>query len=378
MDRHRIAILTSSRADYGIYKPLLSALQQEEQYEVQIIAFGTHLSRFHGYTLQAIEQDGFTVAHTIETMLLTDSPNAIASAMGLTMLKFATLWEQVRGKIDLVFALGDRYEMAAAVLSAVPFQLPIAHLHAGETTLGATDNIFRHSISLAAHYHFTATQRSWQKTRELLGEAAQHVYQVGALSLDNLQQQTLLDKQAFCMKYGIQTDKPFILTTFHPETVAFAQNEIYIQELTKALQSLLPLYQIVITMPNTDTASSMIRQAWTKWAAGNSDIVIIENFGTIGYFSAMRHCAFLLGNTSSGIIEAASLGKYVINIGDRQKGREAGNNVLHTPIVAESIVNAVQQLNTLPPLTNENIYGDGQTAQKIIRILKEKIFTKNL
>ncbi len=375
MGRRRIAILTSSRADYGIYKPLLNALQKDEFFEFEIIAFGTHLSQFHSYTLQNIINDGFEVKHTVETMLLTDTSESISAAMGLTMLKFSTLWASLKGKIDLILCLGDRYEMFAAVLASVPFQIPVAHLHGGETTLGAIDNVFRHSITLASQLHFTSTEKNKAKVIELLGNEntennTHHVYNVGALSLDNLHEISLLNLIEFYNKYQIDLQKPTILLTFHPETVNFEINVTYIDNLLASLDILQNTYQVIITMPNADTAGNMIRQKLLTWADNKTTAFIVENFGTLGYFSAMKHCSFLLGNTSSGIIEAASFGKYVINLGDRQKGRETGNNVLQIPIEKDKILGAVQQIENLPILSNYNIYGDGNTTQKILKIWK--------
>jgi GDP/UDP-N,N'-diacetylbacillosamine 2-epimerase (hydrolysing) len=181
----KIAILTSSRADYGIYLPLIKKLKADQFFEVDIIAFGTHLSNFHGQTIQEILNDGFDVKYRIESMLLTDTPDSISTAMGLTTIKFADFWKSHAKDFDLVFCLGDRYEMFAAVVASIPFNIPLAHFHGGETTLGAIDNIFRHSISLASTYHFVATEAYAEKVKQIKG-SSENVYEVGALSLENI------------------------------------------------------------------------------------------------------------------------------------------------------------------------------------------------
>ena len=367
----KIILLTSSRADYGIYRPLIKKLKADPFFDLQIVVFGTHLSHFHGYTVQEIEKDGFEVNHKIESLVLGDSPEAISSAIGLTVVKFSSFWATFKNEIDLIICLGDRYEMLAAVLASVPFQIPVAHLHGGETTLGAMDNIFRHSISLTSKYHFVSTKNNAQKLKNIL-ETDQKVYEVGALSLDNLQILELLNKEDFYKKYQIDLQKPTILFTFHPETVSFEKNEQFMVEISAALLELQKKYQIVVTMPNADTMGNMIRKKLNLLHFQNPNhIFLVESFGTLGYFSCIKYCSFLLGNTSSGILEAASFGKYVINLGNRQEGREAGNNVFSIAIKQDTILETVKKIENLPEWTGKNLYGEGNTAEKIIDILKK-------
>ena len=367
----RIVVLTSSRADYGIYRPLLKKLRDDVAFELTIVAFGTHLSRFHGYTIQQIQDDDFGKIETVESMLLTDSPESIATAMGLTTQKMAVLWARLSTQTDLIICLGDRYEMLAAVLATVPFNLPVAHLHGGETTLGAIDDTFRHCLTLIATLHFTATVAYAQRVSQLKG-AATNVHCVGALSLDNLLEMKLLSPIEFQEKFGIDLSIPTILTTFHPETVAVEANERYALEVSKALQELAKTRQVLITMPNADTAGTFIRQAFQALAVRNSNVILVENLGSLGYFSAMKHCTFLLGNSSSGIIEAASLGKFAINLGQRQAGRARSQNVLDVPIEAAAIEASVRQIDQQPVFTGVNVYqANHSAADSIIKILKQ-------
>jgi GDP/UDP-N,N'-diacetylbacillosamine 2-epimerase (hydrolysing) len=364
----KVAVLTSSRADFGIYLPLLKAIKKDAFFELKLIVFGTHLSSFYGETVNQIIAEGFEVQYKVESMLLTNSSDAISTAMGLTTIKFADFWKNYHSQFDIVFCLGDRFEMFAAVLAGVPFNIKFAHLHGGETTMGAIDNIFRHAITLASKYHFVSTASHGERTAKILGYS-DHIYNVGALSLNKLNDINFLTILQFKEKWKVDFSKPTILVTFHPETVAVEKNSYYAAEIVKALKDL-NKYQILITMPNADTAGNIVRTALTDNFATSKNVYLIESLGSESYFTAMKHCAFLLGNTSSGIIEAASFAKYVINLGDRQKGRTAGANVIHVPIIAEEILKAVSKINSDNTYKGENIYYQSNSAKSIINALK--------
>ncbi|MFY0626321.1 MAG: UDP-N-acetylglucosamine 2-epimerase (hydrolyzing) [Reichenbachiella sp.] len=365
MNKQRVYVLTSSRADYGIYLPLLKALEAHDKFELNLIVFGTHLSTFHGYTIQNIYHDGFRIAAAIKTVLADDSEETISTSMGLTMMKFASFWNDNQKKVDLIVCLGDRYEMFAAVASSIPFNIPVAHIHGGETTLGAIDDKLRHSISLFSKYHFTSTETYADRVRKLVG-GKENIYNVGALSLDNLTSLKLLTLNEFKEKFSIDLDIPTILVTIHPETVALEKNYQFVKSTLAALTRVLESNQVVITMPNADTAGNLVREEIVNFGENRSEVILIENFGTQGYFTCMKHCSFMVGNTSSGIIEAASFGKYVINLGDRQKGRATGENVLHIPFETDQIVKAIQKIKAKPKLSHDNIYHHGNAANKII------------
>lgn len=361
-----LVILTSSRADYGIYLPLLKKLKVDLYFNIKIVAFGAHLSEKFGNTIQQILDDGFEVTYKIETILSSDSPQSISKSMSVTIEKFAELWEEEKSFTDYIICLGDRYEMFAAITASVPFNIPVVHIHGGETTTGAIDNSFRHSLSVMSKIHFASTQNHANRIIQIIG-TERGVYNVGALSLDNLNDVHILSKEEFKQKFNIPIDNP-VLVTFHPETVAYQKNENYVQELISALSVI--DNQIIITMPNADTMGSIIREKLLEFANFKENVFTVESLGTQGYFSCLYHCDFILGNSSSGIIEAASFAKYVINIGDRQKGRDSGINIIHCEVEKNAIVNAIKQIKNLPLLNNKNIYGDGFTADKMISILK--------
>lgn len=366
-----ILVLTSSRADFGIYLPLLKKLKCDKAFNLEILAFGTHLSTFHGHTIQQIHEAGFEVDYQISSFLTKDDPEDIATSYALTALKFSDFWKEKNGKFDWVIVLGDRFEMAAAVAAGIPFNIPFAHIHGGESTLGAIDNIYRHSISLASTLHFVSLDIYQKKVAQLIDLEDNNCTVIGALSLDNLNEIQLLSVQSFLDKWGIDLDIPSILITVHPETVSYQDNERFAIEVFMALKVISKDKQLIITMPNADTAGTVFRRIFAQLQQENPDrIYLIENFGTQSYFTCMKYARLLIGNTSSGIIEAASFKKYVLNLGNRQKGRAAGENVIHLPFLAESILGGTDSyFNRI--YEGGNLYDRGGAAEILINKLKE-------
>ena len=364
----KIGVLTSSRADYGIYLPLLQKIQLDPFFDLEIIAFGMHLSQFHGYTLNEIEKGHYKKIHKISSLISNDDEQAIATAYGLTVLKFADFW--VMNTYDWVLCLGDRFEMSAAVQAGIPFGVKFAHLHGGETTLGAIDNIYRHQISLASTLHFTATDAYKNKIIDITG-SKKGVYIEGALSLDNIHSFEAINEDTFYHKFNIPK-KDFALVTFQPETVASKSNIAYALAMKEALSEIVVDINLVITMPNADTLGTVYRQAKEALQRDYpNNIVLIENFGKVNYFSAMKYAKFLIGNTSSGIIEAASFRKYVVNVGERQKGRAQSDNILDCSFNAKDIISTTKKAQSLGNYLGENIYYKPNVADNIISILKE-------
>jgi GDP/UDP-N,N'-diacetylbacillosamine 2-epimerase (hydrolysing) len=362
----KIGILTSSRADYSQYLPLLKLLQKEAGFELKILVFGTHLSQKFGNTYQDIIKDGFSIAYKIETETEGDGPEKINNSISKTIIGFTKVWSQE--KFDLVFALGDRYEMFAACTSTLPFNIKLAHIHGGEKTEGAIDDAYRHSITHMSYFHFTSTEKYKQRV-EVLKESNLNVYNVGALSIDNLTNLKLFSKEEFAERFNIDINKPSVLITFHPETKSYLKNETYILELIAALSELKD-YQLIITMPNADTMGNLIRENLNTFIKDNNNAIGVESFGTIGYLTCMKHCNFMLGNTSSGFLEASFFPKKVINLGSRQNGRIVTPNIINCDITRESILKAIKDIEILSLGKNISIYGKGDTAIKIVEILK--------
>ena len=364
----KIGVLTSSRADYGIYIPLLNELKKDIFFNLEIVAFGTHLSKRHGFTLSDIIKDGYDTIHEITSLIEDDSEKGIAISYGNTVIEFSKFWAVQ--KFDLVICLGDRFEMSAAVQASIPFGVKLAHIHGGETTLGAIDNIYRHQITLASKYHFVSTNDNMQKVKQLIGNS-NFIYDVGSLSLCNIETFKPQDRSVFFKNYGIK-EAPYILVTFHPETISVNNNLAFAKVMKNALSILTNYINLIITMPNADTLGSIFRAELNDLKDNYPDsILLIENFGKANYFNAMYYSLLLIGNTSSGIIEAASFNKKVINVGDRQKGRCHGPNVFNSDFDPKKIVKLSLELIKSKPIKEENIYYKKNTNKKIIKILKK-------
>ena len=367
----KVAVLTSSRADYGIYQPLLRRMESDSYFDLDLIVFGTHLSEKFGFTVSQIQEDGFNIAEKIETVSKGDTPEMIAVSISNTISKFALFWKENGNIYDIIFCLGDRYEMFAAVQAGVLFGLPFAHLHGGETSLGAIDNMYRHCISLMSSCHFTSHKDHSDRVRSIVG-TNDSIYTVGALSLDNLADLQLYSQKELKDEFDIDLSRPTILFTFHPETVRLNKNSYFIDEIVQVLEDH-TRYQVLVTGTNADPGSEVIRQKIKTFCSQNSErVTYVESLGIRGYFSCMKYCTFMMGNTSSGIIEAASFGKYVINLGNRQKGRTAGSNILHVPIEEEKISRAIKEVEELLEYENGNPYWHGGAAELIVDAIKSE------
>jgi GDP/UDP-N,N'-diacetylbacillosamine 2-epimerase (hydrolysing) len=362
----KIALISCGRSDYSIYLPLMRKLQTDSFFDLNIIAFGTHVSHFYDRTVDLFYKDGFEVSYELESLVLGDSPEAISTAMGLTTVKFSSIWS--RENYDMIIVLGDRYEMFSAIVASIPFNIPVTHLYGGDTTLGAFDDIFRHSITLMSKLHLVSLPSCADRVKQITG-TSEGIHVVGVINLDSLDQIKILSKQEFKQIWNIDLSIPTVLVTYHPETIALKNNIESIKELCKAMDQINK--QFVITMPNNDTMGTEIRTEILNFIGSNTEkYKIVEVLGTSGYYSCIKHCDFLLGNTSSGITEAASFHKYVINLGNRQKGRMAGENVFHVPLKEDKILKAVKKIVDLPPFTKPNIYHKENSTGSIISALK--------
>lgn len=362
----KIGILTSSRADYGIYLPLLNKLKRDSRFELEIVAFGMHLQDSQGFTIRSIEADEYAVIHKVGKMPDGDQIFDIAFGYGSLVKDFACFWRD--NQFDLVFALGDRWEMSAAVQAALPFELSIAHIHGGETTLGAIDNIYRHQITLASSYHFTAAECFSMRISEIIG-TDEGVHTVGSISLEELKNIYLPKWEDVKKEFNIPFDE-FTLVTFHPESVRANRNELLCKEAVNSLEQLAKTHNLLVTKANSDALGSMYNDSFQSLVAKYPNKVkLVSALGKLNYFKAMKQCDFLLGNTSSGILEAASFSKWVINVGDRQKGRLQNANVINVPFQQSSILNAVKEVKLKSSYQGENLYMRDNTTDDIIKII---------
>lgn len=373
-----IGVVTVARSDYGIYLPVLRKIQAEPNLQLHLIVSGMHLSPEFGLTVKAIEADGFEIRERVEMLLSSDSPEAIAKSIGLGTISFAQVY--VRYRPDILLVLGDRFEMYAAVLAALPFKMPVAHIHGGEITQGAIDDDLRHSITKLSHLHFVATQAYARRVAQL-GEEPWRITVSGAPSLDNLHTVRLLTLEELGARYGLRLQPSPLLVTFHPVTLEYERTEWQTRELLAALDD--SQMRVIFTMPNADTGGRIIRRMITEYVRERpSSACIMDNLGTQGYFSLMAAAAAMVGNSSSGIIEAPSFGLPVVNVGTRQQGRVRAANVIDVgyerAVILDGIRKAVQPEFRDSLRQMKNPYGCGQASDIIVERLKSVPLDKRL
>ncbi|MFD2514244.1 UDP-N-acetylglucosamine 2-epimerase [Pontibacter locisalis] len=369
----KIGVLTSSRSDFGVYLPLLNRMKADEEISFSIIAFGTHISKFHGNTVDEILEQGFEVQYKLPTLLTDDSEEGISSSTALCALKFSSFWATYKDRFDFVFCLGDRFEMFAAVSAGVPFGIKFVHFCGGDVSLGAIDNVYRDCLTRFSSIHFPTTTTCAERVNKLKNED-EPVKAVGLLSLDDIDNLELLTLEEFKDKWGIDLAIPSILVTFHPETIGSEKNIKYSQVIYETLLELGEDYQLIVTMPNADTEGYLFREIFYQIKSLLPEkVILIENFGRTSYFTCMKYSRLLIGNSSSGISEAASFNKYAINIGSRQKGRETGPNTFNVDFdTAEILALAVKVLRD-PVFEGENIYRKAGGVDEIIKTIKHLI-----
>jgi len=363
--------VTVARSDYGIYLPLLRKIQSDPDLHLYLIVAGMHLSPEFGLTVEAIEADGFDIGDRVEMLLSSDTPQGIAKSMGLGTIGFAQAYARFRP--DILVVLGDRFEMHAAALAALPFKIPVAHIHGGEITQGAIDDALRHSMTKLSHLHFVSTQEYARRVIRM-GEEPWRVVVSGAPSLDNLRVIRLLACEELAARFNLRLgETPFLLVTFHPVTLEYERTEWQVAELLAALEACnLP---VVFTMPNADTGGRTIAHKIEEFITTHPSAQAVDNLGTQGYFSAMALAAAMVGNSSSGIVEAASFELPVVNTGSRQCGRVRGANVIDVGYERASILDGLQR--ALDPEYRaklsgmRNPYDAGVASEKIVEGVRD-------
>ncbi|MFN8115623.1 MAG: UDP-N-acetylglucosamine 2-epimerase [Bacteroidia bacterium] len=356
-----IHILSSTRADFGFFLPLIRKFEKDN-IKYKLVVFGTHLSEKHGYTLNEIKKHKIEDIEIVDTYIDASTPYQVNEAIVKVITEFNNYYYKLSSKTDILLGLGDRFELFAAVAAAKTYNLKFIHLSGGEETFGAIDNLYRHCLTIMGNLHFTNTKKNAERVEQLINHKANVCYS-GSLTIDNILSTELYDFETFKKEFGLQLKKKFILTTFHPETVEFEKNLFFVNELLKAIDIL--DFDFVITMPNADVGNFEVRQAIQEFAKNRKNIFLIESFGSQGYYSALKYCYCVLGNSSSGIVEAASFAKYAVNIGKRQEGRERGDNVIDCELISVDIVEAVRSISSRSVLKTENIYGSGNASDLI-------------
>ncbi len=370
--KRRVAVFTGTRAEYGLLYWLMKDIQASEHLALQVIVSGMHLSPEFGETWKQIAADGFPVDAKVEMLLSSDTPVGVVKSMGLGTIGFADALDRL--KPDMLVVLGDRFEALAVVQAALILRIPVAHLHGGEITEGAYDDAIRHAITKMASLHFTAAEPYRQRVIQM-GEAPDSVFNVGAVGLDHLLRNAPMPPDALSASLGFTLREPYFLVTYHPVTLAEEDPEISFRALLAALDQF-PDHQVILTYPNADNGGRAIIPILEDYARSQPGRVLaIPSLGFRRYLSALGRAAAMIGNSSSGIIEAPAFGVPTVNIGARQLGRLAADSVLHCApnqaAIADAITTAVSRDFAARCQGVANPYGQGSAAGQIVRVLEQ-------
>ena len=375
----RIGIMTGTRAEYGLLKPLMQEINKDNDLELYLIVSGMHLSPEFGMTYQEIEEDGFEINAKVEMLLSSDSPAGISKSIGLGVIGFADEFQ--RADLDMLILLGDRYEALSAAICAMVMRIPIAHLHGGELTEGAIDEGIRHSITKMSYLHFTSTEQYRNRVIQL-GENPERVFYVGALGVENIKKINLMTKEELEKSIHFEIDENTVVVTYHPVTL---ENNTVEEQFLNLLEVLdrNPKIRMIFTKANADTNGRIVNELIDKYAAQNSErACAFMSLGQKRYLSALKYCRIVIGNSSSGIIEAPSFGKPIINIGDRQKGRICADSVINCGYTQQEIQQAMETALT-EEFENKarncrNPYEKENTAANIISVIKDYLLNDKI
>ena len=363
----KIAVITGTRAEFGLLRPLIEKIQNDQKVQLQLIVTAMHLSPEFGYTVDEIEKKGYKIDKKVECLLSSDSAVGITKSIGLAVIGFADALNELAP--DLVIILGDRTEMLAAATAATVANMPIAHIHGGETTEGAYDESIRHAITKMSFFHFASTE-IYRKRIIQLGEHPSRVFNVGAIGLDSIYNLKLLNKEEFEKSIDFQLGKKNILITFHPVTLENQSARVQFQAILDFLNSLKDTH-FIFTHANSDKNGRVINQMIERFVNENKKIAIaFKSLGQLRYLSALKYMDLVLGNSSSGILEVPSFNIPTINIGDRQKGRILSESVIQADLNSSNLSQAFAKAmdkSYLEKIKNQKqLYGTGNAAEKIM------------
>ncbi len=368
----KICVVTATRAEYGLLTCLLDDIQSDESLTLQLIVTGSHLSPEFGYTIEQIRNDKRHINKTIEILLSSDSAVGVSKSMGLVQISFAEAFDELAP--DIVLVLGDRYELLPIVSSANIARIPVAHLNGGEITEGAIDEIIRHSVTKLSQIHFTAIYEYARRVIQM-GEQPSSVFNVGEVGLDNFRRMNFMSKEEFEISIDRKLDKKNLLITYHPETTQSSEiNEINFRKLLQALDQLEDTL-LIFTKANADVGGRAINHIIDSYVEKNKNTAIaFMSLGQLRYLSALYYIDGVIGNSSSGVVEAPTFKVASINIGDRQKGRISADSVIDVNADTIEIVAALKHIYTseyLDVLSKVvNPYGDGDSSRLVVETLK--------
>ncbi|MCF8317579.1 MAG: UDP-N-acetylglucosamine 2-epimerase [Haliscomenobacter sp.] len=367
----KIAVVTGTRAEYGLLYWIIKGIEEDHSLELQLIVTGMHLSPEFGLTINQIIEDGFPIASKVEMLLSSDTNVGITKSMGLGLISFAEVFDNLAP--DIVVVLGDRFEIFSAVSAAMIACIPVAHCHGGEATEGLIDEAIRHSITKMSHLHFTSTEEYKRRVIQL-GEQPENVFNVGALGIESINKLPLMSKEETERSINFNLDSETALITFHPVTLEDNTTNNQFDALLRALKSN-PDLKLVFTMPNADTDGRIIIEKINEYVQENPDnAVSFYSLGQHRYLSLLKYVTFVIGNSSSGLVEVPSFKIPTINIGDRQRGRIQARSVIQCEPTESSISDAISLARdaTFKRLCVEvsNPYNKGNSSEKILPILR--------
>jgi len=363
--KRKITITTGTRAEYGILRPILNEITQRKKLQLILIVTGTHLSKRHGMTINEIKKDKFKIYQTFKFLPNDDTGFSAAKSLGDGVIQFAKIFKKVKPDINLI--LGDRDEMFASAIAAYHMNIPNAHIHGGDVS-GSIDEYSRHAITKISNIHFAATEKSKRRIIKM-GENPKFVYLTGSTSIDELRNNKILSKSQFEKKYGFKLTKNLIVLVQHPVTTQIASTKKHIQNTLKAIEYF--GYRTIIIAPNSDAGSNIIFQNIKQFANSHNFVRVFSSLPRSDFLCLIKNCGALVGNSSSGLIEASYFGTSVVNIGIRQQGREKSHNVLDAK--SESIISIKRTIsralkkNTKPSY----LYGVGTSSPKIAQYLEK-------
>lgn len=373
-----ICVLTATRAEYGLLKNLILRLQEEPEFQVNVVVTGMHLDRAFGETYREIEEDGIAIAAKLPVLSENGSAVGMSETMADALVSFGHFFAENRQ--DLLVVLGDRYETMAVCIAAMNEQIPIAHIHGGEVTEGAIDDAIRHSITKMSFLHFTSTE-VYRKRVIQLGEHPDRVFCVGALGVENILRQKLLTRAELEESIRFHLGEKYCLVTFHPVTL---EGDSGIEQVNELLQTMdeMEEYRYIITKANADAGGRAINKRLEEFSKVRKErIYLTESLGMIRYLSAMKYCAMVIGNSSSGILEAPAMGVPTVNIGNRQRGRIQAASIINCAPVRSEIQEAMRRAETnefRKAMERQTLpYGDGNTSELITRRIREFLSGEN-
>lgn len=374
----KIAVVTGTRAEYGILLPVLKAIQSHKEMELLLVVTGMHLNRNFGYTVTEIENDGFQIAARVEMHNADDTLSGMARSVGQGIIGMTRTWEQLNP--DVIVVLGDRVEPLAAAVSGAYMNIPVAHIHGGDTSLGGLDESARHAITKFAHIHFPATQKSADRIIRM-GEDKWRVHMVGSPALDAIVNEKLIPSDEVIRHFSLDMSRPRILMVQHPVTTEVEGSAEQVTETLKALVAL--EYPAIIIYPNSDAGGRKIVDIIKHYAKKHPQLRVITSLPRREYLSLLNLSSVLVGNSSSGMIDSSSFGVPVVNIGSRQKGRERGNNVIDVGYNKDDIVAALQRAlfeEEFLAIVKQrfNPYGDGKASVRIAETISNLENTPSL